>query len=545
MGICCGINQGIHGVPPLKIAQTLKILEQSKKNIICKIIKEEEKSMGTGFFCNIFYSEQSYKMPVLITNNHIINEKDIEINQEIGITLDDDKVEKILKINEQRKTYTDKELDITIIEILPSVDEIYSNDFFEIDENAFRNNYEEICKDMKNNVVYILQYPKGEELSYSLGLILSIFDKTIRHSCSTEFGSSGSPILLLSSYRVIGVHKGTTLFNSNEGILIKFPIEEFKKKYAVIGEITKSYINLIEITIENNEEKKDIPIIYNSYSIVNGKIKQKLNTSNIDLYINNNKKNNFESRIKLEKGIYYIKLIFNYEILDCSDLFSYCENIVSLNLSSFNTKKVTNMARMFYGCKNLKNLNLANFSTKNVTDMSYMFSDCTSLMSIDLSSFDINNVENISAMFFKCENLKKVNLSNLSTSNVNNMSFMFFNCKSLISIDLSNFDTKNVNNMCSMFNGCVCLENVNLSSFDTKNVTNMQTMFFLCENLERLNLSNFVTTNVNKYEDIFWGCKNIKEIIINDKLTIDSIKSQIKAVLSKEKTAKKLSDLKH
>ena len=416
MGICCGINQGIHGVPPLKIAQTLKILEQSKKNIICKIIKEEEKSMGTGFFCNIFYSEQSYKMPVLITNNHIINEKDIEINQEIGITLDDDKVEKILKINEQRKTYTDKELDITIIEILPSVDEIYSNDFFEIDENAFRNNYEEICKDMKNNVVYILQYPKGEELSYSLGLILSIFDKTIRHSCSTEFGSSGSPILLLSSYRVIGVHKGTTLFNSNEGILIKFPIEEFKKKYAVIGEITKSYINLIEITIENNEEKKDIPIIYNSYSIVNGKIKQKLNTSNIDLYINNNKKNNFESRIKLEKGIYYIKLIFNYEILDCSDLFSYCKNIVSLNLSSFNTKKVTNMARMFYGCKNLKRLDLSNFHTSNVITMDEMFLDCINLHYINFENINSNSLISMSKMFKNCQNLEYINLNSLEAS---------------------------------------------------------------------------------------------------------------------------------
>ena len=126
------------------------------------------------------------------------------------------------------------------------------------------------------------------------------------HTCSTEFGSSGSPILLLSNYRVIGVHKRKTPFNFNEGAFIKYPIEEFKKKYPVIKDSINSYINKIEMTIENNENKKEIPIIYNCYSILDGKIKYKLNASNIDLYINNKKNNNFESRIILEKGIYDI-----------------------------------------------------------------------------------------------------------------------------------------------------------------------------------------------------------------------------------------------
>ena len=94
-------------------------------------------------------------------------------------------------------------------------------------------------------------------------------------------------------------------------------------------------------------------------------------------------------------------MIFNYEIFDFLDLFNFWENIINLNLSSFNTKKGTNMARMFYGCKNLKDLNLS----KNVNNMSYMFSECKNLVSIDLSFFDTKNVENMSAMFFNCENL--------------------------------------------------------------------------------------------------------------------------------------------
>ena len=306
MGICCGINEHKIGVPPLRVEQVLKVLEQLKKNVICKIIKEDQKNIGTGFFCNIPYSEQSCKKPVLITNNHIINEKDLEINKELRITLDDDKIEKILKINKQRKTFTNKDIDVTIIEIIPSIDEIYTNNFIEIDQNAFNDNYKEIYEDEKNNTIYILQYPKGEALSYSLGIVKSIFDKNIVHTCSTEFGSSGSPILLLSNYRVIGVHKRKTPFNFNEGNFIKYPIEEFKKKYPVIKDSINSYINKIEMTIENNENKKEIPIIYNCYSILDGKIKYKLNASNIDLYINNKKNNKFESRIILEKGIYDI-----------------------------------------------------------------------------------------------------------------------------------------------------------------------------------------------------------------------------------------------
>ena len=48
-----------------------KIIEQMKKNI-CKIKIDEEQ--GTGFFCKIPFPDKYKTLPVLITNNHIINE---------------------------------------------------------------------------------------------------------------------------------------------------------------------------------------------------------------------------------------------------------------------------------------------------------------------------------------------------------------------------------------------------------------------------------------------------------------------------------------
>ena len=57
-------------------------------------------------------------------------------------------------------------------------------------------------------------------------------------------------------------------------------------------------------------------------------------------------------------------------------MFCECENLNNLDLSSFNTKNVTNMSWMFYNCENLNNLYLSSFDTENVTDISSIFRNC-------------------------------------------------------------------------------------------------------------------------------------------------------------------------
>ena len=57
------------------------------------------------------------------------------------------------------------------------------------------------------------------------------------HYCCTDRGSSGSPILLLSSNKVIGIHKeasNKTNFQFNIGTFLKFPIEEFLENKNII-----------------------------------------------------------------------------------------------------------------------------------------------------------------------------------------------------------------------------------------------------------------------------------------------------------------------
>ena len=63
-------------------------------------------------------------------------------------------------------------------------------------------------------------------------------------------------------------------------------------------------------------------------------------------------------------------------------MFSNCSSLNQLNLSSFNTSKVTDMSYMFNKCISLKELNLLSFNAYKVTDMSYMFNNCYFLLQL-------------------------------------------------------------------------------------------------------------------------------------------------------------------
>ena len=210
-------------------------------------------------------------------------------------------------------------------------------------------------------------------------------------------------------------------------------------------------------------------------------------------------------------GFSDVSKIVGLEYLDLSQatsttyMFSGCEDLTSLDLSSFNTANVTNMDFMFRGCESLTSLNLSNFNTANVESMVSMFRECTSLISLDLSSFNTANVTEMVSMFRGCESLTSLDLSNFNTANVTDMRSMFEECASLISLDLSSFDTASVNNMVKMFYGCSSLTSLNVSNFDTANVTNMESMFEKCTALPSLDLSSFsilkVTNMTSMFED--------------------------------------------
>ena len=121
---------------PVSLEGTRTILNQME-NCICKIYKDNG-TIGTGFFCEIPFNNNLLK--VLITNNHVLNENEIDNNKIINISIinKEKKKEEIkrIEIDNKRKKYSNKELDITIIEI-KAKDEI--NNYMEVDKKDINN----------------------------------------------------------------------------------------------------------------------------------------------------------------------------------------------------------------------------------------------------------------------------------------------------------------------------------------------------------------------------------------------------------------------
>ena len=200
---------------------------------------------------------------------------------------------------------------------------------------------------------------------------------------------------------------------------------------------------------------------------------------------------------------------------DSSYIFGNFFALENIDLTGFNTSKVTNMAGMFMNNDALSILDLSSFDTSNVTDMSRMFEESIALEEIDLSSFNTAKVTDMSDMFNHCLSLTSLDLSNFNTANVTKMSYMFggvnsgAGCVSLRYLDLSSFNTSHVTSMGGMFRGCHKLSKIVFGNFDTTNVTSMNFMFCDCYSLTDLDLSSFNTTNVINMEHMFENCKKL------------------------------------
>ena len=276
---------------PLSIpSNALNLISNQSKNNILKIINQKNEN-GTGFFCLIPFPDKRHLLPTLITNNHVLNENDIEKGKKIKFSSEVGNYE--IEIDNLRKCYTNEKYDTTIIEIKTD-DKVDINKFLEIDENIFDDN---AYKTFSKSSVYIIHYPKGIQNEISFGKIKDISDSLdIYHQCNTLPGSSGGPIINSINYKIIGIHKGSEEGKKlNLGTLLKLPIENFNEKFS----------NIIGININTNEIRindSNIEINYNN----------KINKNDLDDKVNNpNNENNNLKEIKSPNNEFSL---FNNEI---------------------------------------------------------------------------------------------------------------------------------------------------------------------------------------------------------------------------------------
>ena len=191
--------------------------------------------------------------------------------------------------------------------------------------------------------------------------------------------------------------------------------------------------------------------------------------------------------------------------------FSYCRNISKLDISNWNTSNVTNMRGMFYYCNSLKSLDISKWDTSKVLDMSGMFQECTQIETpLDVSKWNTSKVTTMKSMFEYC-NSPSLDVSKWNTSNVTNMDRMFSDTE-VTELDISKWDTSKVTTMSNMFRHSK-VKNLDLSKWNISKVVNMDFMFSdSYSGITTINITNLDTSNVVNMEGMFNNCYNLTTI---------------------------------
>ena len=143
--------------------------------------------------------------------------------------------------------------------------------------------------------VFSIQYALGSELACSSGKITQIETFQFYHNISTKRGSSGAPIILTSSNRVIGIHIAASHnMKLNVGTFIGEIIKEIDIPHQMNNNIQNNDKNKIfsakKNFIINNKNN------YNINNKISNKVNNKINT-NINNKINNEDNNKINTNI--------------------------------------------------------------------------------------------------------------------------------------------------------------------------------------------------------------------------------------------------------
>ena len=242
-------------------------------------------------------------------------------------------------------------------------------------------------------------------------------------------------------------------------------------------------------------------------------------------------------------------------------MFKGCSSITSLDLSSSNTAKVTDMRSMFCNCSGLTKIYVSDDSkTENVSNGTEIFKHCNKLQGAEKYTSSATGIsmanyqtgyfkksalipyakwdDTNKLLTFKVANAKEEGAYDLNTGE-NDPEWLSINrsctkviftssfrqasptsCYRWFSIfdalktieGIENLNTEKVKNMSYMFYFCSKLESLDLSKFNTANVTNMSYMFFDCLALSTLDLLSFNTAKVENMSKMFAYCDKLTSL---------------------------------
>lgn len=207
--------------------------------------------------------------------------------------------------------------------------------------------------------------------------------------------------------------------------------------------------------------------------------------------------------------------VFSYSNKEHKWIDTYPNNLSSLDVSCFDTSKMTTMDGMFRGMKNITTIDCAGFNTSNVTSMDNTFNCCYNLTRLYLRGWDTSKVTNMQHMFRDSSSLVYLD-QNFDTSNVKTMAYMFCNESLLKNIDVSNWDVSNCTSLSGVFHNCHALTKLDLSKWNTKSAKNIKTLLYHCCSITTVNVSNFDLTHVTDMMYIFGDDSKLSDITFGE-----------------------------
>ena len=88
------------------------------------------------------------------------------------------------------------------------------------------------------------------------------------------------------------------------------------------------------------------------------------------------------------------------DLTNTSHMFSFCQNLTSVDIADLDTSSVTDMSKMFFLCNSITSLDLSTFNTGVVNMMDYMFYEATTLSTLDLSMWCVSGIPSIGPQAF-------------------------------------------------------------------------------------------------------------------------------------------------
>ena len=132
--------------------------------------------------------------------------------------------------------------------------------------------------------------------------------------------------------------------------------------------------------------------------------------------------------------------------------------VVDFHPSFIKSRNLKGMVAWFANCRNLTEVrNTQYLNTVAVTNMYALFSGCESLTGVDLSTFNTEQVTSMKSMFENCHALESIDLTGFKTPKVEDMDYMFHGCGVLTTIICPNTWTSSETSA-GMFGGCTVLK---------------------------------------------------------------------------------------